>query len=90
MNTYIALSSLAMDLDRVSIGLYRKSYKMADRFAEEALKRRREIDGKKVKPYIVKLLGDMERSLKSADNDRKAEDTLMYSTLFQNAALAIK
>lgn len=90
MNTFISLSSLAMDLDRVSIGLYRKSYKMADRFVKEALLRKKEIDKSKVKPYIVKLLENMELLLKSTDNERKAEDFLMYSTLFQNAAMKSK
>ena len=79
-----------MDLDRVSLGLYRKSYKMADRFTQEALKRKKEIDTRKVKPYVAKLLDDMERSLQSRDYVRKAEDALMYSTLFQNAALKSK
>lgn len=90
MSNFIALSSLAMDLERVSMGLYRKSYKMADRFAEEALHRRKEIDKTKVKPYIAKLLDNLEQLLKSADNQRKAEDILMYSTLFQNAAIKSK
>ena len=90
MNTFISLSSLAMDLDRVSIGLYRKSYKMADRFAEEALLREKEIDKTKVKPYIATLLGNLEKLLRSTDNLRKAEDLLMYSILFQNAAIKIK
>lgn len=87
MSIFISLSSLAMDLDRVSMGLYRKSYKMADRFIAEALLRKKEINKTKVKPYVAKLLKDLEDVLKSTDNDRKAEDILMYSTLFQNAAL---
>lgn len=86
-NNFIALSSLAMDLERVSMGLYRKSYKMADRFAEEALLRRKEIDKAKVQPYIAKLLDNLEQLLKSTDDQRKAEDAMMYSTLFQNAAM---
>lgn len=90
MNTFISLSSLAMDLDRVSIGLYRKSYKMADRFALEALARKKEVEIKNVKPYIAKLLENMEYMLRSTNDDRKAEDALMYSTLFQNAALKSK
>lgn len=84
---YIALSSLAMDLERVSMGFYRKSYKMAERFTQEALARKKEIDTKKVKPYVIQLLEDMEHLLKSTDDQRKAEDALMYSTLFQNAAV---
>lgn len=90
MNTFISLSSLAMDLDRVSIGLYRKSYKMAERFSREALLRKKEIDQTKVKPYIAKLLEEVELLLKSSDTERKAEDALTYSILFQNASLKTK
>jgi len=88
MSIFISLSSLAMDLDRVAVGLHRGSYKMAERFTEEALKRKREIDLTAVKPYIKNLLEKMEVDLKSEDKGKKAEDALMYSTLFQNAALA--
>ena len=90
MNTYISLSSLAMDLDRISIGLYRGSDAMAERFVEEALARKKEIDLKTVKPYIRKLLKKMEESFRSDDRERKAEDALMFSTLFQNASLQLK
>lgn len=86
-STYISLSSLAMDLDRVSIGLYRKSDKTAERFIQEALMRKKEIDMNEVKPYIKDLLEKMEIALLSEDKGKKAEDALMYSTLFQNAAL---
>ncbi len=89
-NNYIALSSLAMDLDRVSSGLYRKSYKMAAKFTQEALKRKREVDKKQLKPYVLRLLDRMEEVLKATDDERKAEDVLMYSTLFQNAALKLR
>ncbi len=88
MNNFISLSSLAMDLDRVSMGLHRKSDAMAERFIKEALERKKEIDIYMVKPYVAHLLGKMELALLSGDREKKAEDALMYSTLFQNAALA--
>ncbi len=88
MSNYISLSSLAMDLDRVSIALHRNSYAVAERFTKEALARKQEIDTKTMKPYIGKLLKRLEQALRSEDKDKKAEDALMYSTLFQNAALA--
>lgn len=90
MSNFTALSSLAMDLERVSMGFYRKSYKMAERFTQEALTRKKEINIKTVKPYIVQLLNRMEQLLRSADSERKAEDALMLSTLFQNAAVKSK
>lgn len=88
--TYIILSSLSMDLDRVSLGLHRRSDRMVQRFIQEALARKKEIDLRVVKPYIAVLLDKMEEALSSEDRDKKAEDALMYSTLFQNAALAYR
>ena len=90
MSNFISLSSLAMDLDRVSMGLHWKSDAMAERFIKEALERKKEIDIYMVKPYVAHLLGKMELALQSGDREKKAEDALMYSTLFQNAALAAK
>lgn len=75
-NKYI-LESLASDLKRVAIGLHRGSTAMADRFMEEALKRKQEVEMKRVAPYIRKLL-------KRIDIKINSEDALMYSTLIQN------
>ncbi len=87
MNNKIILSSLAMDLKRAALGYYKGSVKTADRFSEEAIKRKNEVDLKNVKPYIVRLLGKMEIVLKQSDKKDAAEDLLMYSTLFQNYVL---
>lgn len=84
----IAMSSLAMDLKRAAIGYYRGSDSMADRFFEEALKRRKEIDMENVKPHIKKLLQDFVNIRLTKDKQKAAEDALMYSTLFQNSSLA--
>jgi len=89
MNTYDSLSSLAMDLKRVAIGYHRGSEKMADRFLEEVLKRKDEIQKDSVKPYVNLLLSKLEGLLNEKDLNKKAEDSLLYSTLFQNASLAI-
>ena len=82
----LILSSLAMDLKRAALGYYRNSNRMADRFLYEAIKRKKEINLEKVRPSIKKLLGELEKII-NKDNNAKAEDALMYSTLFQNAAL---
>ena len=82
------MSSLAMDLKRAAIGYYRGSDSMADRFFEEALKRRKEIDMENVKPHIKKLLQDFVNIRLTKDKQKAAEDALMYSTLFQNSSLA--
>lgn len=80
----IVLSSLALDLKRVALGLHRGSQNMAAKFSEEALKRKSELDSNSVDPYLVKLLNNMENSLAAVDDQRRAEDALMYSTLLQN------
>ena len=85
--TQIALSSLAMDLKRVALGYHRGSNVMAERFLEEALKRRDEINSLTVKPYIEKLLLKLGQIRLENDIEKKAEDALFYSILFQNAAI---
>jgi hypothetical protein len=85
MNNKLILGALAMDLKRVAIGYFRGSNLMSERFFEEALKRRDEIDNATLKPYLVKLLKDME-NLKKEKKERIAEDALFYSTIFQNAS----
>lgn len=77
MNNKFILESMASDLKRVAMGLHRGSDKMAQRFLEEALKRRDEVEIKIVKPYIRKLLTRL-------DKDIDAENALMFSTLVQN------
>lgn len=87
MNTSVLLSDLALDLKRVAIGYYRGSDKMAERFSQEALMRKKEIEKLEIKPYLQELLRDTEKVLHEKNFKEIAEDALMYSTLFQNAAL---
>lgn len=89
-NNSINLSALAMDLKRASLGYHRGSLKMGLRFLQEALKRKDQIERAKVKPYINQLLDRLDDLFIEKDHQKVAEDTLMYSTLFQNAALASK
>lgn len=88
--TQIALASLAMDLKRVALGYHRGSSAMAQRFLREALKRRKEIDQTQIKPYLRKLLSSFDQIISQKDATKIAEDTLMYSILFQNASLKEK
>ena len=76
-----------MDLERVAMGYQRGSVAMGNRFLGEALIRRSEIDKNQVKPHIKKLMNALDGIMKEKDIEKKAEDALMYSTLFQNAAL---
>lgn len=77
MKNKFILESLASDLKRVAMGLHRNSNLMAGRFIDEALKRKAEVDTKKVAPYIQGIL-------KNLNNNIDADDALMYSTLIQN------
>jgi len=76
-----------MDLKRVALGYFRGSAIMSERFFEEALKRRSEIDKKSLKPYLIKFLKDMEK-LNKKDLKEAADDALLYSTIFQNASVS--
>jgi hypothetical protein len=81
-NKYI-LESLSMDLIRVAIGNQRKSFAMAKRFYEEALKRKKELDTKLLKRYMLRILDKIE-IMKDNDPELISEQALMYSTLIQN------
>jgi hypothetical protein len=85
MNNKQIFGALAMDLKRVALGYFRGSATMSERFFEEAMKRRNEIDSTNLKPYLVKLLNDME-NLNKEEKKRAADDALLYSTIFQNAS----
>lgn len=71
------LESLSSDLKRVALGLHRGSNAMAQRFLDEALKRRDEVEIGEVTPYIKNLLDKLNKNIDS-------ESALMYSTLIQN------
>lgn len=88
--TLDSLGALALDLKRVSLGLQRGSTIMAERFAKEAIARKEELENVNLKPYLRKLLSRMDDILKQKDHKKLAEDALMCSTLFQNAALKKK
>ena len=76
-NQYNIIGALAMDLKRVSLGLYNGSGSVADRFWKEAIKRKSEIETSKVPDYISNLLKDL-------GSKKDFEKLLMYSTLLQN------
>lgn len=84
MNNKVALESLSMDLLRVALGLNRGSIKMAQRFEEEAIKRKSEIQQNLLKPYMQKILSNIDNLTENNNNASKAEFALMYSTLIRN------
>lgn len=90
MNSNQILGALALDLRRVAQGYYRGSEAMAVRFTQEAKKRKEELKNAKLKPYLRNLLLKMDEVFKQEDHKKLAEDALMYSVLFQNAAVKRK
>ncbi len=87
MNNKDILAALSSDLKRIALGLQRNSLATVERFTEEALKRKNEVNRKELKPYMQKILEELEVILGKKDLSRKAEDTLMYSQLIQNYVL---
>jgi hypothetical protein len=85
----IALSSLAMDLKRVAQCYFRGSNTVAKRFLEESFLRRKEINKKEIKGYLVKLLSDLDSFKQEKDTQKLAEDALLYSKLFENASIKL-
>lgn len=77
MDNKFILESIASDLKRVALGLYRGSDTVAQRFLIEALKRKNELDAKEIAPYIKKLKNNLDKKM-------TPDDALMYSTLIQN------
>jgi len=79
MKNKIALESMAMDLKRVALGYHNNSIKTAEKFYQEAIARKKEVDLKEVKPYLRQVLKKTEKI-----NKNSSEDALMLSTLIQN------
>ena len=79
----IIIASLSMDLKRVSLGLYRKSFSLSDRFRIEALARIDELEIDTLPTYIQSVVRKTEKILK-VDEVNTADDILMYSILLQN------
>ena len=86
MKNNVALSSLAMDLYRVAVGYHRGSDRMAGRFLEEAMKRKREIDVATIKPYLREIFSKLD-AIAPLRSSQYAEEFLTYSILLRNAAV---
>lgn len=85
--TYVSLTSLAMDLKRVALGKYTGSHSMAERFLTEAIKRKKEVNMDEVDSYVREILKKVEYLKKDKDAKKVAEDALMFSTLLQNYSI---
>jgi hypothetical protein len=87
MDNKLVLSSLAMDLKRVALGLHRGSEAMAVRFEQEAKSRLAEVELNSLLPYMKDTLIKINMTFAITDRGKKAEDILMYSTIVQNYVL---
>lgn len=76
------MASLALDLNRVALGLNRGSKRMAERFFQEALVRKSEINTKDVPVYIKRIMTKIDRDINL--DKQFAEEVLVYSTLIEN------
>jgi hypothetical protein len=88
MNNKQILGALAMDLKRTALGYFRGSTSMAEKFSQEALKRKKELDYKNLKSYLIVFLNKID-DLEKKEKDQAADDALFYSTIFQNASSVI-
>lgn len=80
------LSLIAMDLKRVALGLHSKSYKTAERFLNEALKHKEQLQLDELAPYLRKILNSMEL-LGKREESLRAEEALLLSVRIQNYLL---
>ena len=85
----IALLSLASDLKRITQSIQRNSHANAQRFTSEAEKWLIKAQ-KNSSPSTLKLLKNIDTTLKEKNDLKKAESCLMYSVLLQNRAISKK
>lgn len=79
----LALASLAMDLKRVALNTYQGSKQLALRFKQEAIKRKNEIDLEILPDYLKNIISNLDKQF-IVNQERNADDFLMYSQLIQN------
>lgn len=75
----ILLQALSQDLYRAAMGRHRGQKVMAAKFTKEAINRINEIGDFEFRDVLISCLNSQE--------DRSAEDLLMYSTLVKNRAV---
>ena len=83
----LLIGSLSNDLLRVANSIERVSTKAAEKFWQQGQVWLKDLIKYPNKPYISKLLTDLQNDNFSATDKIKAEKYLMQSILLQNAAL---
>jgi hypothetical protein len=81
MNNATILQSIALDLKRVAIGYNAGSFKMADRFLEEAIKRKMQLNMQMLSDSVKKVVIMIEEIGKSSNYHYRADRALTYSTI---------
>jgi hypothetical protein len=84
MENKYRLQALSQDLKRVALAFHRGSFQVALRFQNEALDRCSKIDISGEKPYLKKVLKQLNVILNRRQDVKNADNILMYSTLIQN------
>lgn len=84
--TKLLIGSLSNDLYRAAGMIQRGSLIGAQRFVVEAQRWTKDLQHKKVKPYIRDIVADLKDNHQQLDM-AQAEKYLMYSVLLQNYAL---
>lgn len=88
--TKLLIGSLSNDLLRVANLIQRGSNTAAERFFVEAKRWAEQLQEKKIKTYIQKIVSDIHSETADILTIEKAEKFLMYSVLLQNYSLTIK
>ena len=85
----LLIGSLSNDLNRIANLTYRGNEKAACKFWEEAKKWICDLKNYSNKPYIVKIIADLEQTEFDPQDRAQAEKNLMYSVILQNYTLHI-
>lgn len=78
MNNKMVLMSIASDLKRVAMGLHRNSKTTIDKFTQEVLCRKQEIDISLLDKYMQDWIAKLDLAVSNPD------DALLLSTVIQN------
>ena len=85
MENRLKIQALALDLKRVAIAYHAGTIPVAERFLNEALRKRKDIDLKRISSrkrlYVQPILSKLEKIYDTPDLLKRAEDALLYSTL---------
>lgn len=88
--TKLLIGSLSNDLYRTAVLLQRGSENTANRFYTEAQRWTHQLTLRRTKPYIQKIITELNQQQKLIRSLENAEKLLMYSVLLQNYTLHMR